>query len=59
VDQLACIMEIMGPPSEWMLNEAQRKKRFFTSDGAPIMAHNTKGVTRRWVRRLVEGRAKL
>jgi len=47
VEQLACIMEIMGLPPKRVLDEATRKKMFFDSSGAPRLVPNSRGKKRR------------
>lgn len=46
-DQLACIMEIFGPPDRHLVERCTRKKVFFDSVGKPRVTVNSKGRRRR------------
>jgi len=46
-DQLACIMELQGPPPQRVLQEASRKKLFFEADGKPKTITTAKGKIRK------------
>ncbi|KAI5632986.1 protein kinase domain-containing protein [Phthorimaea operculella] len=46
-EQLACIMEILGPPPPDLLISATRKRLFFDSKGSPRTVTNSKGRKRR------------
>ncbi|KAF2462143.1 hypothetical protein BDY21DRAFT_368265 [Lineolata rhizophorae] len=46
-EQLACIMEIFGPPSRDLVETADRKKLFFDSNGKPRVTVSPKGRRRR------------
>ncbi|XP_076325984.1 dual specificity tyrosine-phosphorylation-regulated kinase 4-like isoform X2 [Tachypleus tridentatus] len=46
-DQLACIMEIIGPPPVEVLEVASRRRLFFDSKGNPRNTTNSKGKKRR------------
>ncbi|EPX74487.1 CMGC/DYRK/DYRK2 protein kinase Pom1 [Schizosaccharomyces octosporus yFS286] len=46
-EQLACIMEIFGPPDSSMLEKCSRRKVFFDSFGKPRPFVSSKGVSRR------------
>ncbi|XP_047042223.1 dual specificity tyrosine-phosphorylation-regulated kinase 2-like [Helicoverpa zea] len=46
-EQLACIMELLGPPPPDLLLHATRKRLFFDSKGAPRSITNSKGRKRR------------
>ena len=43
VEQLACIMEVMGLPPRHLITDCSRRKAFFDSSGAPRLAPNSKG----------------
>jgi len=45
-DQLACIMELCGPPSKAMVDASPRKKTFFQEDYNPIVRLSSKGKAR-------------
>lgn len=47
VEQLACIMELLGAPSEELINQATRRRLFFDSRGTPRCITNTKGRKRK------------
>ncbi|XP_033120572.1 dual specificity tyrosine-phosphorylation-regulated kinase 4-like isoform X2 [Anneissia japonica] len=47
VEQLACIMEILGLPPSHLTAEAHRKRLFFDSKGNPRCITNSKGKKRR------------
>ncbi|KAK4984460.1 serine/threonine protein kinase, CMGC, dual-specificity [Elasticomyces elasticus] len=46
-EQLACIIEIFGPPPQAFLAQCTRKKVFFDSSGKPRISVNSKGRRRR------------
>ncbi|GFY79202.1 dual specificity tyrosine-phosphorylation-regulated kinase 2 [Trichonephila inaurata madagascariensis] len=46
-DQLACIMEIFGPPPASVLEAASRRRLFFDSKGIPRTLTNSKGKKRK------------
>ncbi|KAG0652665.1 DYRK-family kinase pom1 [Hyphodiscus hymeniophilus] len=46
-EQLACIMEIFGPPEKHLIEKATRRKVFFDSLGKPRLQVSTKGKRRR------------
>ncbi|KAF2451980.1 hypothetical protein P171DRAFT_450669 [Karstenula rhodostoma CBS 690.94] len=46
-EQLACIMEIFGPPEKHLIEKSSRKKLFFDSMGKPRVTVSTKGRRRR------------
>ncbi|MCJ1306821.1 hypothetical protein MMC25_000464, partial [Agyrium rufum] len=46
-EQLACIMEIFGPPDKHLIEKSTRKKLFFDSLGKPRLTVSTKGKRRR------------
>jgi dual specificity tyrosine-phosphorylation-regulated kinase 2/3/4 len=47
VEQLACIMEVFGPPPAPMVAASTRKKQFFEPDGSPKLVPSTRGKKRR------------
>ncbi|XP_038051740.1 dual specificity tyrosine-phosphorylation-regulated kinase 4-like [Patiria miniata] len=47
VEQLACIMEVLGMPPSNIIDEAQRRRLFFDSKGNPRCITNSKGKKRR------------
>ncbi|XP_070535011.1 dual specificity tyrosine-phosphorylation-regulated kinase 4-like isoform X2 [Ptychodera flava] len=47
VEQLACIMEIIGMPPSSLIDDAQRRRLFFDSRGNPRCITNSKGKKRR------------
>ncbi|KAL1457906.1 hypothetical protein WDU94_008086, partial [Cyamophila willieti] len=47
VEQLACIMEILGVPGEDVIANASRRRLFFDSKGAPRCITNSKGRKRK------------
>ncbi|XP_022091237.1 dual specificity tyrosine-phosphorylation-regulated kinase 4-like isoform X2 [Acanthaster planci] len=47
VEQLACIMEVLGMPPTNIIEEAQRRRLFFDSKGNPRCITNSKGKKRR------------
>ncbi|XP_071803945.1 dual specificity tyrosine-phosphorylation-regulated kinase 4-like isoform X1 [Asterias amurensis] len=47
VEQLACIMEVLGMPPPKIIEEAQRRRLFFDSKGNPRCITNSKGKKRR------------
>ena len=46
-EQLACIMEIFGPPDKHLIEKSTRKKLFFDSLGKPRLTVSSKGKRRR------------
>ena len=46
-EQLACIMEVFGPPEKHLIEKSTRKKLFFDSLGKPRLTVSTKGRRRR------------
>ena len=46
-EQLACIMEIFGPPDKNLIEKSTRKKLFFDSSGKPRLTVSSKGKRRR------------
>jgi len=46
-EQLACIMEIFGPPEKHLIEKSSRKKLFFDSMGKPRVTVSSKGRRRR------------
>jgi len=46
-EQLACIMEVFGPPEKHLIEKSTRKKLFFDSLGKPRIMVSTKGKRRR------------
>ncbi|KAL7267613.1 serine/threonine protein kinase, CMGC, dual-specificity [Rhizina undulata] len=46
-EQLACIMEVFGPPEKHLIEKSTRKKLFFDSFGKPRMIVSSKGRRRR------------
>ncbi|KAF2816836.1 kinase-like protein [Mytilinidion resinicola] len=46
-EQLACIMEIFGPPEKHLIEKSSRKKLFFDSLGKPRVTVSAKGRRRR------------
>lgn len=46
-EQLACIMEIFGPPEKHLIEKSSRKKLFFDSMGKPRLTVSSKGRRRR------------
>ncbi|KAH0611144.1 uncharacterized protein H6S33_011571 [Morchella sextelata] len=46
-EQLACIMEVFGPPEKHLIEKSTRKKLFFDSFGKPRMIVSSKGKRRR------------
>uniref|UniRef100_A0ABD2WWZ7 dual-specificity kinase n=1 Tax=Trichogramma kaykai TaxID=54128 RepID=A0ABD2WWZ7_9HYME len=47
VEQLACIMEVLGKPPDNVINHASRRRLFFDSKGQPRCVTNSKGKKRR------------
>lgn len=43
VEQLLCIMEVMGVPPRHLINEASRKKVFFDANNQPTVVPNSRG----------------
>lgn len=46
-EQLACIMEVFGPPEKHLIEKSTRKKLFFDSQGKPRLNVSSKGRRRR------------
>ena len=46
-EQLACIMEVFGPPEKHLIEKSTRKKLFFDSLGKPRVTVSSKGKRRR------------
>ncbi|ROT35309.1 hypothetical protein SODALDRAFT_61306 [Sodiomyces alkalinus F11] len=46
-EQLACIMEVFGPPEKHLIEKSTRKKPFFDSMGKPRLVLSSKGRRRR------------
>ncbi|KAI5860772.1 kinase-like domain-containing protein [Durotheca rogersii] len=46
-EQLACIMEVFGPPEKHLIEKSTRKKIFFDSLGKPRLSVSSKGRRRR------------
>jgi len=46
-EQLACIMEVFGPPEKHLIEKSTRRKLFFDSTGKPRMIVSSKGRRRR------------
>jgi dual specificity tyrosine-phosphorylation-regulated kinase 2/3/4 len=46
-EQLACIMEVFGPPEKHLIDKSTRKKLFFDSLGKPRLTVSSKGRRRR------------
>ena len=46
-EQLACIMEVFGPPEKHLIEKSTRKKLFFDTLGKPRITVSTKGKRRR------------
>lgn len=46
-EQLACIMEVFGPPEKHLIEKSTRKKLFFDSLGKPRLMVSSKGKRRR------------
>jgi len=47
MEQLACMMEVLGLPPQELVNASNRKKMFFDSQGQPRIVANSKGKKRR------------
>ncbi|CAO1363011.1 unnamed protein product [Diamesa tonsa] len=47
VEQLACIMELLGSPPDDLINQATRRRLFFDSRGVPRCITNSKGRKRK------------
>ncbi|XP_076388018.1 uncharacterized protein LOC100876289 isoform X2 [Megachile rotundata] len=47
IEQLACIMEVLGLPPEHIINHASRRRLFFDPKGSPRCITNSKG-KKRW-----------
>ncbi|XP_053980584.1 dual specificity tyrosine-phosphorylation-regulated kinase 2-like [Hylaeus volcanicus] len=48
IEQLACIMEVLGLPPEHIMNHASRRRLYFDPKGGPRCVTNSKG-KKRWV----------
>ncbi|KAF8855137.1 dual-specificity tyrosine-phosphorylation regulated kinase [Acephala macrosclerotiorum] len=46
-EQLACIMEVFGPPEKHLIDKSTRRKLFFDSMGKPRLTVSSKGKRRR------------
>lgn len=46
-EQLACIMEVFGPPDKHLIEKSSRRKLFFDSLGKPRLSVSSKGKRRR------------
>ena len=46
-EQLACIMEVFGPPEKHLIEKSSRRKLFFDSQGKPRITISSKGRRRR------------
>jgi dual specificity tyrosine-phosphorylation-regulated kinase 2/3/4 len=46
-EQLACIMEVFGPPEKYLVEKSARKKLFFDTNGKPKPVVSSKGKRRR------------
>jgi dual specificity tyrosine-phosphorylation-regulated kinase 2/3/4 len=46
-EQLACIMEVFGPPEKYLVEKSARKKLFFDNNGKPKPVVSSKGKRRR------------
>lgn len=46
-EQLACIMEVFGPPEKYLVEKSTRKKLFFDNNGKPKPVVSSKGKRRR------------
>ena len=46
-EQLACIMEVFGPPEKYLVEKSARKKLFFDGNGKPKPVVSSKGKRRR------------
>jgi len=46
-EQLACIMEVMGAPAPYIVEQGSRKKNFFDANNSPKIFANSKGKKRR------------
>lgn len=46
-EQLACIMEVFGPPEKHLIEKSTRKKLFFDSQGKPRLVVSSKGRRRK------------
>ena len=46
-EQLACIMEVFGPPDKHLIEKSSRRKLFFDSVGKPRLTVSSKGKRRR------------
>ncbi|TAQ87838.1 hypothetical protein B7494_g3852 [Chlorociboria aeruginascens] len=46
-EQLACIMEVFGPPEKHLIEKSTRRKLFFDSNGKPRLTISSKGRRRR------------
>ena len=46
VEQMQCVMEIMGPPPAALMERATRKEQFFEADGSVRITANKAGLRR-------------
>jgi len=46
LDQLSCIMEVLGVPEQDLLEQSTRRKYFFASSGKPRIIKNSRGIKR-------------
>ena len=57
-EQLACIMEVFGPPEKHLIEKSTRKKLFFDSMGKPRVTVSSKGRRRRASSKTLQGTLK-
>ena len=57
-EQLACIMEVFGPPEKHLIEKSSRKKLFFDSMGKPRVTVSSKGRRRRPSSKTLQGTLK-
>ncbi|KAI9665043.1 MAG: hypothetical protein M1821_006491 [Bathelium mastoideum] len=57
-EQLACIMEVFGPPEKHLIEKSVRKKLFFDSMGKPRVTVSSKGRRRRPSSKTLQGTLK-
>ena len=53
-EQIACFLEVLGPPAETLLEKSQRKRVFFDSNGEPRQMTNSRGKRRKVSGRPIE-----
>jgi len=46
VEQMQCVMEVMGPPPAALMEKATRKEQFFEADGSVRITANKAGLRR-------------